>query len=186
MSVVGEAAHGLAGVDAAIALLPDVIVMDLAMPVIGGTEATQRIKAAAPSVSILVLTAREEADDIEQVMAAGASGYVLKRSAAEDLLRAVRAVVGGGVYLDPAMAASALASLGQLPNGSAAARLSERETEVLKGIAEGHTVKDIAARLAISTRTFETYRARAMDKLGLKTRADIVRHAVRRGWLVGS
>jgi DNA-binding NarL/FixJ family response regulator len=110
---------------------------------------------------------------------------VLKRSAADDLVRAIRAVIAGGLYLDPAMAATALAPMRQNGDLATGSRLSEREAEVLRLIAEGHAVKDIAAKLAISTRTLETYRARAMEKLSLKTRADIVRYALQRGWLKG-
>jgi DNA-binding NarL/FixJ family response regulator len=183
MIIVGEAAEGLSflkGVDAA---RPDVVVMDVSMPVLDGIEATRRLKAALPEVKVITLTARDERSYVELIMAAGASGYVLKRSSADDLLRAIRAIVAGGVYLDPAMAAAALAPLRQAGSSGAPSRLSERESEVLRMIAEGHAVKDVATRLGISTRTLETYRSRAMDKLGLKTRADIVRHALQRGWL---
>ena len=110
MTVVGEAAEGLAALQGVAAVLPDVVVMDLSMPSLGGVEATERIKATTPDVKVLALTAREERSYIDRVMAAGASGYVLKRSAADDLVRAIRALASGGVYLDPAMAASALAS----------------------------------------------------------------------------
>lgn len=185
MSVVGEAANGLAGVQGALELLPDVVVMDLSMPVLGGIEATERIKAVSPKVKVLALTAREERGYIELLMAAGASGYVLKRSAADDLVRAIRAIVAGGLYLDPAMAATALSPMRQSGELAAGSRLSDREAEVLRLIAEGHAVKDIASKLAISTRTLETYRGRAMEKLSLKTRADIVRYALQRGWLKG-
>lgn len=183
MVVVGEAAEGLAFLNSVDAARPDVVVMDVSMPVLDGIEATRRLKAAMPEVKVITLTAREERSYIELIMSAGASGYVLKRSAADDLVRAIRAIVAGGVYLDPSMAASALAPLRQGGPTGAPSRLSEREAEVLRMIAEGHAVKDVATRLGISTRTLETYRSRAMDKLGLKTRADIVRHALQRGWL---
>lgn len=183
MSVVGEADDGLSGLRGAADLLPDVVVMDLSMPGLGGIDATQQLMALSPQSKVLALTAHDERDYIEMVMAAGASGYVLKRSAADDLVRAIRVLAAGGVYLDPAMAATAVAPLRRGSDGAVAARLSERESEVLRSIAEGHAVKDIAAALAISTRTLETYRARAMEKLGLKTRADIVRYALQRGWL---
>jgi DNA-binding NarL/FixJ family response regulator len=186
MVVVGEAADGLSGLQGAAELSPDVVVMDLALPGLGGIEATQRLTALSPHSKVLALTAHDERDYIEMVMAAGASGYVLKRSAADDLVRAIRALAAGGVYLDPAMAATAIAPLRRSSDGAPAGRLSERESEVLRSIAEGHAVKDIAATLAISTRTLETYRSRAMEKLGLKTRADIVRYALQRGWLRSS
>lgn len=183
MIVVGEAAEGLSFLNSVEAARPDVVVMDVSMPVLDGIEATRRVKAAFPEVKVITLTAREERSHIELIMAAGASGYVLKRSAADDLVRAIRAIVAGGIYLDPSMAAAALAPLCQGAPSGAISRLSERESEVLRMIAEGHAVKDVATRLGISTRTLETYRSRAMDKLGLKTRADIVRHALQRGWL---
>jgi DNA-binding NarL/FixJ family response regulator len=186
MAVVGEAADGLAGLRGVAELMPELVVMDLSMPVLNGVEATERIKATSPDVKVLALTAREERGYIEMLMAAGASGYVLKRSAADDLVRAIRAIVAGGVYLDSAMASTALAPLPPASERTTGSRLSERETEVLRSIAEGHAVKDIAATLAISTRTLETYRSRAMDKLGLKTRADIVRYALQVGWLKSS
>jgi DNA-binding NarL/FixJ family response regulator len=183
MLVVGEAAEGLTFLAQLSDARPDVVVMDLSMPVLDGIEATRRLKALSPEVRVITLTAREERAYIELIMAAGASGYVLKRSAADDLVRAIRAIVAGGIYLDPSMAAAALAPLRQGAAPGAPSRLSEREAEVLRMIAEGHAVKDVATRLGISTRTLETYRSRAMDKLGLKTRADIVRHALQRGWL---
>jgi DNA-binding NarL/FixJ family response regulator len=183
MVVVGEASEGLSFLNGVDAARPDVVVMDVSMPVLDGIETTRRLKAALPEVKVITLTAREERSYIELIMAAGASGYVLKRSAADDLVRAIRAIVAGGLYLDPSMAASALAPLRQSGASGAPSRLSERESEVLRMIAEGHAVKDVATRLGISTRTLETYRSRAMDKLGLKTRADIVRHALQRGWL---
>jgi DNA-binding NarL/FixJ family response regulator len=183
MSVVGEAAEGLAGLRGVTVTRPDLVVMDLAMPVLGGVEATGRIKVEAPEVKVLALTAREERGYIDLLMSAGASGCVLKRSAADDLVHAIRVIAAGGVYLDPAMATLAPAPQHDASEPPAGSRLSEREAEVLRRIAEGHAVKDIAAMLAISPRTLETYRARAMEKLALETRADIVRYALRRGWL---
>jgi DNA-binding NarL/FixJ family response regulator len=180
MSVVGEAAEGLAGLRGVSELMPDVVVMDLSMPVLGGVEATERIRATSPGVKVLALTAREERAYIDVLMAAGASGYVLKRSAADALVCAIRQIAAGGVYLDPTLALAPQRPASQPLAGS---RLSEREAEVLRHIAEGHAVKDIAQMLAISPRTLETYRSRAMDKLALKTRADIVRYALQRGWL---
>ena len=110
MAVVGEAADGVAAVEAAAALQPDVVVMDLSLPKLGGAEATEQIKAAFPALKVLALTAHEEQGYVQLLMSIGASGYVVKRSAAEVLVRAIRAVVAGGVYLDPGVAAYALAS----------------------------------------------------------------------------
>lgn len=184
MAVVGEAADGLAALSAVASLRPDVVVMDLSMPKLGGAEATERLRATFPDVKVLALTAYEERGYVQLLMAAGASGYVLKRAAADELVRAIRAIAAGGIYLDPSVAAQVVGRPAQ-PNPAVpgVAHLSEREAEVLKMIAEGHAMKEIASKLEISTRTLETYRARAMDKLALKTRADIVQYALQRGWL---
>lgn len=186
MTVVGEAADGLAAVEAVEAHHPDVVVMDLSMPKLGGAEATGKILAASPSVKILALTAHEERAYLDPVLAAGAVGCMLKRAAAEDLVRAIRVVAEGGVYLDPAIAGQVVQNGGR-KNGAhgLGPQLSEREGEVLRMIAEGHAMKEIARRLEISTRTLETYRARAMEKLTLRTRADIVTYVRQRGWLHG-
>ena len=187
MLVVGEAADGLAALAAIPALRPDVVVMDLAMPKLGGAETTERLRATFPDAKILALTAYEERGYVQLLMAAGASGFVLKRAAADELVRAIRAIAAGGMYLDPSVAAQ-IVGRGQQPSPSTpgVAQLSEREAEVLRLIAEGHAMKEIAIKLEISTRTLETYRARAMDKLALKTRAVIVQYALHRGWLKNS
>jgi DNA-binding NarL/FixJ family response regulator len=182
MFVVGEAEDGLAGIAAVASLTPDVVVMDLAMPNLGGVEATECIKMTAPHVKVLGLSAHDERGYVQVILAAGASGYVLKRSATADLVRALRAIAAGGVYLDPAIAGHVVAD-GSKRAKTGGTQLSEREVEVLRMLAEGHGVKEAAATLEISTRTLETYRARAMEKLGLKSRAEIVRYALNRGWL---
>jgi DNA-binding NarL/FixJ family response regulator len=119
---------------------------------------------------------------------AGSSGYVLKRSACDELVRATRRVAAGEAYLDPAIASQLLRSGQRRPSSSGMAAtvgLSERETEVVRLLAQGLTMKEIAQQLSVSPRTLETYRARAMEKLNLKTRADLVRYAIRCGWLNG-
>jgi DNA-binding NarL/FixJ family response regulator len=177
MKVIGEAADGLTALEAVAAAQPDVVVMDLSLPKLGGAEATERLKAENPAIRVLALTAHEERGYVQLLLKAGASGYVLKRTAADDLVRAIRAIAGGGIYLDPAVAGHLVAPV------AGSGQLSERESEVLRLIAEGHAMKEIASQLEISTRTLETYRARAMEKLALKTRADVVRYALQRGWL---
>lgn len=124
---------------------------------------------------VLVLSACEDAAEARRALAAGASGYALKRSPADDLVRAVRAVAAGDTYLDPAVAHAAVAA--------PAHRLSEQEVQVLKLIARGYTHKEIAARLRVSVKTVEIYKARGLKKLGLEGRVDVVRLAVRQGWL---
>jgi DNA-binding NarL/FixJ family response regulator len=178
MSVVGEAADGFEALENIPATNPDLIVMDLSMPKLGGIETTLRLREAHPSIKVIALTVHEDAKLMQRVLAAGASGYVVKRAAADDLARAIRVIADGGVYIDPAVAAHI--STDGIFTG---AHLSNRETEMLREIAEGHVMKAIASKLEISTRTLETYRSRAMEKLCLKTRADIVQYALRRGWL---
>lgn len=183
MVVVGEAADGLAAVEGVTALRPDVVVMDLSMPKLDGIEASRRIKETCSEVKVIALTADHDPARLKRSLSAGTSGYVLKRAGADDLVRAIRAVAEGGMYLDPHAAAAALAQ-GPAASGEVESSvLSERETEVLRMIAEGYAMKEIAAQLEVSARTLETYRQRAMDKLGLRSRADIVRYAMKQGWL---
>jgi DNA-binding NarL/FixJ family response regulator len=139
-------------------------------------------------VKILALTVHEDRAYVQPLLQAGVRGYLLKRSAAEDLVRAIRAVAAGGVYLDPAIADKALADVarhGDANAGSEDGHLSPRETEVLRLTAQGLSNKEIAARLEVSVKTVETYKSRAAEKLGLRTRADIVRYGVTHGWLEG-
>jgi len=183
--VVAEAGDGLTAVSLARTILPDVVVMDVSLPQLGGTEATKRILAADPSLRVLALSAHEEAAFARVLLDAGAAGYALKRSACEELVRAVRIVASGGTYVDPSLT-GALVGVGQRrqsPGGMPAVSLSEREAEVIRLIAEGHTSKEMAQNLGLSPRTLETYKARAMSKLNLRTRAELIRYALRSGWL---
>jgi DNA-binding NarL/FixJ family response regulator len=186
MTVVGEAGDGQSAVHAVAELIPEVVVMDVSLPGLGGAEATEQMRRGSPGVKVLALTAHEDRGYVQLLLKAGASGYVLKRAAAEDLVRAIRAVAGGGIYLDPAVAGHVVSGLarGSEPGKIVAGgELSEREAEVLRLIAQGHAIKEIAATLDVSGRTVETYKERAMEKLELKSRAEIVRYALRRGWL---
>jgi DNA-binding NarL/FixJ family response regulator len=185
MEVVGEAGDGAAAVRGVVESLPDVAILDVSMPVLSGSEVAAQVRAACPGVKVLALTAHENLGYVRQMLQAGAAGYVRKRAAAEELVRAVRAVAQGQHYLDPDLAHQLATTLvGVSAAGAeAAGRLSEREDEVLRLIAQGHPLKHIASRLDVTVRTVETYRARAMEKLGLKHRADIIRHAIQCGWL---
>jgi DNA-binding NarL/FixJ family response regulator len=185
MEVVGEAADGMAAVLGVLQVRPDVAVLDVSMPVLGGAEATGRILRECPTVRVLALSGHEEKGYVHQMLSAGAAGYLTKRAAAEELVRAIRVVADGGTFLDPAIAGPLVAGLMAGSHGGSAAAevLSEREDEVLRRIARGDPVKQIATALDLGSRTVETYKARAMDKLGLKTRADVVRYAVGQGWL---
>lgn len=189
MEVVGEAIDGATAVRCATDLRPDVVVMDVSMPGGGGAEATERLRRDCPEVKVLALTAHEDRGYLELMLRAGASGYVFKRAAADDLVRAIRAVAAGETYIDPAVAGRLVSALARPPAAGpphAEADLSDREAEVLRLIAQGHPIKQIAARLEVGVRTVETYKARGMEKLGLKTRADVVRYALHRGWLTAN
>lgn len=189
MRVIGEAADGEEAWRVATELAPDVLVMDLSMPVLGGADATVRVRRDCPSVKILALTVHEERLYLTQLLRAGASGYVLKRAAGAELVRAVRTVAAGGTYIDPSIAGALVAGYLDAEEGvqpSAHEVLSEREREVLIGIARGFSNKEIAATLKLSVKTVETYKGRVAEKLGLRTRVDIVRYASRQGWLTDS
>lgn len=187
MAVVGEAADGLAACEQAPALRPDVVVMDVSMPGLTGSQATERLRRQCPAVKVLALTVHEDKGYIRQLLAAGAAGYVLKRAAPEELIHAIRVVAGGGVYLDPSMAGKVVGGFVRKPvdPGQPSLELSDREAEVAQQTAAGHSNKEIAAHLDLSIKTVETYRARAMEKLGLQSRAELVRYAVQQGWLQG-
>lgn len=186
LAVVGEAADGAAAVTAAGELRPAVVVMDVSMPGTGGADATTRIRRAWPEVRVLALTAHEDPGYLRKLLAAGATGYLLKRTAVDELVRAVRAVATGGTYLDPSVAGSVVPDLTGAGRGATrGGDLSAREEEVLRPLAEGYSNKQIAARLGVSIKTVETYKARGMEKLGLRSRVELVRYAVERGWLAG-
>jgi DNA-binding NarL/FixJ family response regulator len=186
MTVVGEARDGAEAIARAAELRPDVMVMDVSMPVMDGAAATEQLSREHPDVKVLVLTAHDDRAHLARLLEAGAAGFVLKRAAADELVRAIRAVAAGGTYVDPLLA-------GHLLRGRARAAaadpsvvtdpLSEREEEVLRRIAWGESNKEIAARLGISTKTVETYKARITEKLGLRSRTEMVRYALERGWL---
>lgn len=186
MEVVGEAADGRAAVRSAQELLPDVLVMDISMPGLNGLKATERVKQLCPQVKVLTLTRHADAGFIQQLFAAGASGYVLKQSASEELVRAIRTVAAGANYIDPQITGKVIggyvsrkASFSSAP----AREVSEREAEVLRLIAWGYSNKEIAARLDISVKTVESHKANTMKKLDLKSRIDIIRYALLQGWL---
>jgi DNA-binding NarL/FixJ family response regulator len=183
--VVGEAADGLETCELVPALRPDVVVMDVSMPGLTGSLATERLRRECPGVKVLALTVHEDKGYIRQLLTAGASGYALKRAAPEELIRAIQVVAAGGAYLDPAVAVKVVGGFVKLPPKSAAkaGELSEREEEVARLTAAGHGNKEIAARLDLSVKTVETYRARSLEKLGLKSRAELVRYAFQQGWL---
>ena len=183
MELVGEAVTGVAALALVLETRPDVAVLDISMPGMSGIELARRLTAECPDVRLLALTAHEDRAYLHQMLAAGARGYLLKRSAADELARAVRAVATGGTYLDPAIAGLALADAPSTMPGERGPGLSPREEDVLRHTARGLSNKEIAWRLELSTKTVETYKARATEKLGLRTRSDIVRFGAGQGWL---
>ena len=177
MRIVGEVADGPGAVSLATALNPDLVVLDVTIP--GGEAAVARLR---PDRRVVVLTECEDAACLRRVLAAGAAGYVLKRSPAGRVVQAIRAAAEGGTYLDPEIAGSVLSDfLGTAQEPST--ELSTRETQVLRMIAQGYSNKEIAARMGLSVKTIETYKARAVEKLGMHSRVDIVRYACTRGWM---
>ena len=186
MHVVGEAEDGREAWLLAKRLQPDVLLMDISMPGMNGVEATERLRQDCPLVRVLALTIYEDKSYLRQLLSAGAAGYVLKRTMVEELVRAVRIVAAGGSYIDPTLAEKVVSGYikqhagGQKPAG---AELSEREAQVLRLVAWGYSNKEIGAKLNISVKTVETYKVRLMEKLDLRNRADMVRYALRQGWL---
>lgn len=183
LAVVGEASEGSQAIALCSSLLPDVVVMDISMPGVGGMQATRELRACCPSVHVLALTVHEDRAFVSEALQAGASGYVVKRAAPDDLVRAIRIVASGSVYIDPLVAGKLL---GGAPDAARAKQksgsITEREMAVLRRIARGFANKEIAAELNLSVKTIETYKARGMEKLGLKSRVDIVRLANELGW----
>jgi DNA-binding NarL/FixJ family response regulator len=187
MKVVAEAEDGVTACRRVAELRPDVAVLDISMPGVSGIEAAERMRTEAPETRVLVLTVHEDRGYVSRILEAGAAGYVVKRTAADALVRAIRAVAAGGVYLDPAVAGGLVErmvhSRRATPAPGAPATLSDREAEVTRLVARGFTNKEIAARLGIRTKTVESYKARIAEKLEIRTRADLVRFAMQQGWL---
>jgi DNA-binding NarL/FixJ family response regulator len=183
--VVGAARDGRSALRLAKELLPDIVVLDISLPEMNGIEVAMALMAERPECRVLVLTVHEERAYLRQLVEAGVGGYLLKRSAADELIRAMHAVMAGGMYLDPAIAGKAMGRPMHSghPKAGHAAELSEREGDVLRMVAGGHSNKEISARLSISVKTVETYKARAMEKLGFRSRVDVVRYAAGQGWL---
>ena len=184
LEVVGEAGDGLHAAILAAELDPDVVVADVTMPGLNGAELAARLRETRPWQRVLALTVHEDRGYLRLLMSAGACGYVLKRAAVEELVRAIRAVAAGGTYVDPLMD-QAQQQAPVIPASAAddAASLSDRECEVVRLIALGYSNKEIAARLCVSVKTVETYKSRSMEKIGTRTRVGLVQFAARRGWL---
>ena len=186
MEVVGEADNGRVTVERAKELMPEILLMDISMPDLNGVAAAELLRQECPTVKILVLTAYKDKGYLDRFLKVGASGYVLKLSAAEELIGAIRQVAAGGVYLDPQMAdriTDGYVRSHFLKGEVRKKELTMREEEVLRLIAQGHSNKEISNSLKISVKTVESHKANLMQKLELRTRTEIVRYALRQGWL---
>jgi DNA-binding NarL/FixJ family response regulator len=186
MEVVAEADNGKTAVALAQRFQPDVLLMDVSMPEMNGLKATEILHHSHPSIKVLPVTRHSDGGYLQQLLRAGARGYVLKQSGSEELVRAIRAVAGGHSYLDPAITEQVVGVVSDSSTYAAhhcGTNLSNREEKVLRLIAWGAVSRQIAARLGISIKTVESHRANAMSKLGMTDRLDVVRYAVLRGWL---
>ena len=185
LEIVGEARDGRAALRMAVELRPDVAVLDLSMPGMNGVDVTRQLLRECPACKVIVLTVHEDRSYFRKLIEVGAVGYVLKRSVSEDLLRAIHSVAAGGIYLDPAIAGKAIEGIANKAGETSDhwVDLSERELEILRLAALGHSNKEIAAQLNLSVKSVETYKARGMDKLGFHSRVQLVGYAVAEGWL---
>lgn len=187
MQVVATASDGREAIAQAEKLSPDIVIMDISMPGMNGLTATAQLNERLPGTKVLTLTRHADGSYLQQLMRAGAAGYVLKQSRPAELLHAIRSVATGGKYLDSSINAPVIGSVSRstaLPAGiESGVPLSPRETEVLRLIAWGNTNKEIAARLDLSVKTVEAHKANGMRKLGMRGRIDIVRYALLQGWL---
>lgn len=187
MEVIAEAADGEEAIRKSAEFAPDIVIMDISMPILTGLEATKEIKKRNPAAKILVLTVHEDESYLHRMLRAGASGYIPKKAADTELLAAIRATYQGEHFIHSSMTAGLVSEMRlkelaggneQNPDG-----LSKREGEVLRLLAMGHTNQQIADKLFLSVRTVETYKARLKDKLGLQGRAELVRYAMLKGFL---
>lgn len=183
VEVVGQAENGQQAVEMAAALRPDIVLMDIAMPGLGGLEATVEIKKRQPEIKILVLSQYDDREYVTRFLKAGVSGYILKRAVGSDLITAIRAVSKGESYLYPSVAAGVIESY--VSRGREVEDvydiLSDREKQVLKLIAEGQTHKEIAVTLGISEKTVISHHSKITEKLGLHTKAEIIKFAISKG-----
>ena len=187
IEVVGEATDGEEAVNKTVEVQPDIVLMDITMPRMNGLEATRQIKQRSPDIKILVLTMHEGDEYFFNILDAGASGYFVKGGSSSELISALRAVWHGDVFLYPVMAKKLLHDyLQRVGAGDHKERydgLTNREREILKFIAEGHTNQEIADLLVLSTATVQTHRAHIMAKLGLHSRTELIKYAIRRGFI---
>jgi two-component system response regulator NreC len=186
MEVVGEVSDGELAIKEALRLRPDLVVMDISMPNMNGLKATKKLRAVYPEIKILTLTRHTDDGYLQQLIGAGANGYVLKQSAPTDLINAIRTVGSGNAYLDPSLTRKVMGgyvSRTESVRGEHKGDLTDRESEVLRLISFGYSNKEIGSQLDLSVKTVEAHKANAMRKLGIASRIDIVRYAILQDWL---
>ena len=188
MDVISEASDGETAIQTARESKPDVVLLDLTMPRVGGIKALHAIMRDCPEVRVLILTMHDDSAYLRSALAAGASGYLLKRAVDAELIAAIRAVHRGGVFIDPRLAGTLVQNvLAKTGSNTRSARpaniLSRRELQVLGLVARGYTSAEIATQIYVGVKTIETYRSRFTQKLGLRTRSDVIRFAVQMGLL---
>lgn len=185
MTVVAEAADGAAAIDRAMSLKPNVVVLDISMPGMNGLLAARTLKKRAPEIAIVTLTRHTDDGYLQELLRSGVSAYVLKQSAARELLHAIRTAATGGQYVDSTLARRLTSSFSGTEGGKSrkTGAITDREADVLRLIARGYSNKEIANELSLSVKTVEAHKANAMRKLDLSGRVDIVNYAVLQGWL---
>ena len=185
MEVVGEAGDGRQAIEMAKELEPDVVLMDISMPNLNGLKAAATLKRVMPDIKILTLTRHTDEAYLQELFKAGVSGYVLKQSPSVHLIDAIRSVMKGDNYLDPAVTGKVFSGYAEKSHlrGEKTTKLTTREDEILHDIAVGYSNREIAEKLEISVKTVETYKAGALQKLKICTRREIVRYAILRGWM---
>lgn len=185
MEVVGEAVDGRDTLRKAVELNPDIVIMDLSMPEMGGVEATAQLTQIAPNIRVLILTVHEDESLLKEVIRAGAAGYIIKRAVEDELIHAIRVVARGDMYVHPSMTRALFSPLPSSTGfeSSEVEPLTTREIEVLRLLAKGYTNRQIAEKLGISPRTAEGHRANLSSKLGLRSRVELVDYAQQHGLL---
>jgi two-component system response regulator NreC len=186
MQVVGEAAGGRGVTEAVARATADVVVMDISMPDLSGIRATEELRRMSVNAKVLALTRHSEHGYLQQMLQAGARGYALKQTAAETLIEAIRTVARGGMYFDPAVAGKVTETFASRHSPSSSRdhhSLTSREQQIVTVVAHGYTNKEIASSLGITVKTVESHKSRIMQKLGITSRAGLVRFAILQGWL---
>jgi len=186
MEVVGEAGNGEIAIKMATELKPDMLLMDISMPAMNGLKATKRLRLLQPDIKILTLTRHTDDGYLQQLIGAGANGYVLKQSAPTELITAIRTIAAGNAYLDPSLTRRVMGgyvSRAVSQRGESKSELTDRESEVLRLIALGYSNKEIASQIDLSVKTVEAHKANAVRKLGIASRVDIVRYAILQNWM---